>query len=141
MDVRDRNPAAFDHKYPVLGKVLASEEGFDKFLSEHKFQKLWCKNTPFLWRVVYGDILYHKIHPFVSPGVPYSLPDLQTDLPPVEIATNDHPGDPGGPGGGIHTNAVPEPSSWVLMASGLTFALVAATRRWIYLRLKQAAGC
>jgi hypothetical protein len=137
MDMRDRNPAAFDHNHPLLGKVLASEQGLDEFLSKHTFHKLWCKNTPFLWRVVYGDVLYHKIHPFVSaPGDPDSLPDLHTDFPPVE---NNNNGPPGDPGGGIHPNAVPEPSSWVLMASGLTLAIAAATRRWIYLRVKQVS--
>jgi hypothetical protein len=139
MDVRDRNPVAFDHKHPVLGKVLASEQGLDEFLSKHTFHKLWCQNTPFLWRVVYGDVLYHKIHPFVTaPGVPHSFPDLHTDFPPVDIHTIGPPGDPGG---GDHANAVPEPSSWVLMASGLTFAIVAATRRCIYLRVTQCSGC
>ena len=62
--VRDQDPTAFDRKFPVLGKVLASEEGYDEFLSHHTFARLLCKHTPFLWRVVDGDILYHMIHPF-----------------------------------------------------------------------------
>lgn len=48
LDLRDQNPAAFDHKFPVLGKVLASEEGYDEFLSDHTREKLLCKHTPFL---------------------------------------------------------------------------------------------
>ena len=64
MHVRAEDPKAFDQKYHLLGKVLASEQGYNEFLKEHMFSKLLCVHTPFLWRVVDGDILYHKIHPF-----------------------------------------------------------------------------
>ena len=128
--MRDENSTAFDHKYPVLGKILASEEGFDEFLSKRTFPRLLCKHTPFLWRVVDGDILYHKLHPFaIVPLIHDSLPDTQTGGSPWE-GSHDH--NPGGSGGLIHTDAVPEPSSWVLTFMGLVFALLAIVRRRIY---------
>ena len=138
IDLRDKDPADFYHKYPVLGKVLASEEGLDEFLSKHTFERLLCKHTPFLWRVIDGDILYHRIHPFlVDPKVPDCPLDPLVNSPPPG-------GGPGGdPGGPIHPDAVPEPSSWMLMAAGLIFTLLAAMRRWVYLRLKHLGmpGC
>ena len=142
MHVRGKDPAAFDHKLPVLGKILASEQGYDQFLSEHTFRKLLCEHTPFLWRVVDGDILYHKVHPFViTRRVPDGVPNLHFDVPPsiagFQGRDND-PGGSGGSGGSFHPNAVPEPSSWVLLAGGATLALVAATRRRIYSRLSKS---
>jgi hypothetical protein len=144
VDLRDKDPEAFDHKYPVLGKVLASEQGYDEFLSKHTFDRLLCKHTPFLWRVIDGDILYHRIHPFlITPKDPVCPPDPHTYIPPPGGGSAGHGGDPGGSGGLIHPDAVPEPSSWMLMAAGAIFALLAATRRRIYLRLKHLGmpGC
>jgi PEP-CTERM motif len=140
MHLRAENPAAFDRKHPVLGSVLASEQGYNEFFKEHTFSKLLCVHTPFLWRVVAGDILYHKIHPFVSPQfIPDNLTALQPGGPPWDGGSHDQGPATGDPGGLIHsTAAVPEPSSWVLMAAGLVFALLATARRWIY-RLAKAS--
>ena len=93
--LRDENPTGFDKKFPVLGKVLASEQGFDQFLAERTFPRLLCVHTPFLWRVIDGDILYHRIHPWeTSPVVPSGEPPLSSgDIPA------DNPPGGGGPGG------------------------------------------
>jgi PEP-CTERM motif len=136
MHLRDERPTAFDHKHPVLGKVLASEQGLDEFLKDHTFSKLWCVHTPFHWRVVYGDILYHRIHPFVTTQpFPEILTAPQQVGLPWEGGSDSHNLDPGGV---IHLAAVPEPSSWVMMTAGLVFALLALVRRRIY-RLATAA--
>ena len=139
--LRDENPTAFDHKFPTLGKVLASEQGFDEFLAERTFPRLLCVHTPFLWRVVDGDILYHRLHPWPSPPV---VPNGGPPLAPGDLPSGDSPGgggpgagEPGGsgaPGGGgtVGVNSVPEPSSLALLASGATLALIAAIRRRIY---------
>jgi hypothetical protein len=142
MHLRDDDSTAFDRTFPVLGKILASEQGYGEFLSHHTFEKLLCVHTPFLWRVVAGDIFYHKVHPFVIPPlVPDSSPGPHVDIPPSypDIHPHDHIDDPGGPG--IHTNAVPEPSSWVLLTGGATVALLAATRRQLYVFLKKRRAC
>jgi hypothetical protein len=133
MHLHDEDPARFDHKFPVLGKILESEQGFDDFLAGHTFARLLCKHTPFLWRVVDGDILYHRIHPFAhGPQIPESLPTIHYGGPPCEGGSDGHCHDPGGSGVSIHSNAVPEPSSWVLMVGGLAFSLLAMTRRRVY---------
>jgi len=136
MNLRADNPAAFDHKFPVLGRVLANEQGYDAFLNEHRFAKLLCVHTPFLWRVVAGDIFYHRLHPWSTSA---QGPDG------AQVVNGDGwPGGPdpsgpgsqgrnaGGSGGSIHPNSVPEPSSWVLAASALVLALLALIRRRIY---------
>jgi hypothetical protein len=135
MHLRAEDPTSFDHKYPVLGKILASEHGFDEFLAKHTFARLLCKHTPFLWRVIDGDILYHKVHPFApGPLIPNSMPAMHTDGPQWAggAGGQGHDHDPGGAGGGIPSNAVPEPSSWVLTVTGLAFTLLILARRRIY---------
>ena len=121
--------------------MLASEEGYDKFLSDHTFKKLFCEHTPFLWRVVAGDIFYHEIHPFENtpPG-----PGTGGGPPPVDQgssgespfsgggSTASGPGGTdgsGGSGGTVGIASVPEPSSWVLMTAGLVLAALAYGRR------------
>jgi hypothetical protein len=136
VELRELNPTRFDEQHPVLGTVLASEEGYDKFLSDHTFKKLFCEHTPFLWRVVAGDIFYHEIHPFeISPPGPGGGP------PPVDHGSTggspfsgggSPPGGPGGSGGSVGTASVPEPSSWVLMTAGLMVAALAYGRRRVY---------
>jgi hypothetical protein len=146
--LRDEDPTAFDHRYPTLGKVLASEQGFDAFLAERTFPRLLCVHTPFLWRVVDGDILYHRIHPWPTPplvsdgGPPLTPGNLPSSDPPGSGGPGGNgPGDPGNPGGGtVQVNSVPEPSSWVIMGSGVTVALLAAARRRIYKSLASASG-
>jgi PEP-CTERM motif len=150
MGLYNRDPALFDEQHPVLGRILASEEGFDAFLAKHTFPRLLCKHTPFLWRVIDGDILYHRLHPFAKPP---SVPDTVLTPPGGNTADNTPPGggdpggrDPGGggPGGGsgptIHPASVPEPSSLVLLATAGGLALVAAVRRRIFKRLTTAVG-
>jgi PEP-CTERM motif len=130
MHLRDQAPNAFDHKHPLLGKVLASEKGLDEFLTDHTFSKLLCVHTPFLWRVVYGDILYHRMHPFVTTQpIPDSLPPSHHGALPSEGGS---PGHDQGPGGLISSASVPEPSSWVMMSAGLAFVLLTLARRRIY---------
>jgi hypothetical protein len=159
MSVFDKDPTRFDEHDPVLGRILASEEGFDAFLARHTFPRLLCKHTPFLWRVIDGDILYHRLHPFAIPATsPDSGPtplggNTSDGIPPGGTGITPDGGGPGGhdPGGGsgsgggsgptIHPASVPEPSSWVILASGVTFALIAALRRQIYRRLTGARGC
>jgi PEP-CTERM motif len=131
MHLRDENPAAFDHKYHLLGKILASEQGYDAFLNEHTFSKLLCVHTPFLWRVVDGDILYHRIHPFAAGLADHTNPGPHAYSLSEEGGT--HRENAAGSGGPFSPHAVPEPSSWVLMASGLALALLALARRRIYL--------
>jgi hypothetical protein len=131
MALRDADPTRFDQHRPVLGRILASEQGFDSFLAKHTFPRLLCVHTPFIWRVVDGDILYHKIHPFAEPP---SVPDLGPPFPGGETSDNIPPGSGGPPGGGgsgttVHVASVPEPSSWVILATGVTLALIAALRR------------
>jgi MYXO-CTERM domain-containing protein len=134
MNLRAENPTGFDHKYPVLGSILASEKGYDEFLSDHTFNRLLCVHTPFIWRVVAGDIFYHRIHPFdTPPAIPDGGPPVIIDgspggSPPVGGGT-----DPHNPGGGtFQTNSLPEPSSGTLMAAALVLALLASARRRIY---------
>jgi hypothetical protein len=139
VSLRDQDPTSFDHKYPVLGKVLASEQGYDEFLSDHTFQRLLCVHTPFIWRVIDGDTLYHRIHPFDNPPlVPPGGPTVIT-IPPIGGNTpgggeSGNPGGSGGPGGGgtFQVNSVPEPSSWVLLASAVAVTLIGAIRRRIH---------
>ena len=135
VNLRDQDPTAFDHKYPVLGQVLSSEAGYDKFLEERTFHHgLLCEHDPFLWRVVDGDILYHKLHPFIGPPLsPDSGPTLTIDTLPGAGGPN-----PPGSGGTIHSSSVPEPSSWVLMVSGVILALLAVARRRVFLKLSAA---
>jgi hypothetical protein len=127
MTLRALDPTAFDHTYPVLGKLLASEQGYDEFLSDHTFSRLLCKHTPFLWRVVAGDIFYHRIHPWLTPPpFPDGPPLLQVGGSPGGSPSGgggSPGGNPGGSGGPFHTESAPEPSSWVLMASGLVLWL------------------
>ena len=70
--LRDANPSGVRlHTHPLLGSVLSGEAGFDKFLAKHQFHHgLLCEHDPFIWRVVEGDILYHKLHPFSNPSPP-----------------------------------------------------------------------
>jgi hypothetical protein len=149
MGLYDRDPTRFDEHHPVLGRVLASEEGFDAYLAKHTFPRLLCKHTPFLWRVIDGDILYHRLHPFAKPP---SVPD--TELTPPGGNTSDSTPPGGGPGGGdpggggpsggsgptIHQSSVPEPSSLVILSSGVALAFIAALRRRIFRRLSSARG-
>ena len=119
MTLWSRDPSGFDHKYPTLGKVLASEQGFDDFLAERTFPRLLCVHTPFLWRVVDGDILYHELHPWQIPTVdPGGGPSFTAGDPPGggspagDGPGTQDPGGSGGPGGGtVQVNSVPEPSS------------------------------
>ena len=136
MHLRALNPTAFDHKFPVLGKVLANEQGYDAFLSDHRFAKLLCVHTPFLWRVVAGDIFYHRLHPWSATAVASEgTQGLHGDgwqggpLPPGPGPDGRNAG---GSGGSLQPNSVPEPSSWVLTASALVLALLALIRRRIY---------
>jgi hypothetical protein len=132
MTLRDANPTAFDHSRPVLGSVLASEAGLGHFLATTPFHHgLLCPHDPFRWRVVEGDILYHKLFPFSnSPPSPLIGPSLPTDSRPGGSTPEQGPpgGGPGDPGPSIQISSVPEPSSWLLMASGVILALYAATR-------------
>jgi hypothetical protein len=146
LDLRAVNPTCFDLKHPVLGMVLASEKGYDAFLSDHTFKKLFCEHTPFVWRVVAGDIFYHKIHPFetappVSGGGPPAVVHGSSGGSPISgggsppgrgSGGSSSPDGPGGPGGTVGTASVPEPSSWVLMTSGLALAALAYGRRRVY---------
>ncbi len=140
MGLYNRDPTRFDEQHPVLGRILASEEGFDAYLAKHTFPRLLCKHTPFLWRVIDGDILYHRLHPFAKPP---SVPDTELTPPGGNTSDSTPPGG-GGPGGGsgptIHQSSVPEPSSWVILASGVALAFIAALRRRIYRRLTSARG-
>ena len=141
MGVYNRDPTRFDEHHPVLGRILASEAGYDAFLAKHTFPRLLCVHTPFLWRVIDGDILYHKLHPFAKPpSVPDTAPAPPAgDSPDVEPpGGNGGPAGGGGPGGGsggtIHQASVPEPSSFVILATGCGLALLAAIRRRIFKR-------
>jgi hypothetical protein len=159
MSVFDKDPTRFDEHHPVLGRILASEQGFDAFLAKHTFPRLLCKHTPFLWRVIDGDILYHRLHPFAVPtsgsesgptppggSTSDGTPPGGTGTTPDGGGPGGHdPGSGGGSGGGsgptIRPASVPEPSSGILMVSGVTLALIAAFRRRIYTRLTGARGC
>ena len=151
MGLYKHDPTRFDEHRPVLGRILASEEGFDAYLAKHTFPRLLCVHTPFLWRVIDGDILYHRLHPFATAP---SVPDTVTAPPGGNTPAADPPGtnsdpqggggpgghNPGGAGSGggsgptIQPASVPEPSSFVLMATGGGLALLAAIRRRIYQR-------
>ncbi len=150
MGLYNSDPSRFDEHHPVLGRILASEEGFDAYLAKHTFPRLLCKHTPFLWRVIDGDILYHRLHPFAKPP---SVPDTVLTPPGGNTSDSTPPGgggpgghDPGGGGSGggsgptIHQSSVPEPSSWVIMASGVALTFLAALRRRIFRRLTSAPG-
>ena len=147
MGLYDKNPTRFDEQHPVLGRILASEEGFDAYLAKHTFPRLLCKHTPFIWRVIDGDILYHRLHPFAKlPSVPYTEltpPGGNTpeSTPPAAGGPGGHdPGGGGGSGPPIHQSSVPEPSSWVILATAGGLALLAAVRRRIFKRLTTAVG-
>jgi hypothetical protein len=132
MTLRALNPTAFDQKFPVLGKLLANEQSYDAFLSDHRFAKLLCVHTPFLWRVVAGDIFYHRLHPWSATEGSQGLHgDGLTGGPPPSGPGPDGR-NAGGSGGSLQANGVPEPSSWVLTASALGLALLALIRRRIY---------
>ncbi len=156
MSLFDKDPTRFDDHDPVLGRILASEQGSDAFLAKHTFPRLLCKHTPFLGRVIDGDILYLRLHPFaIPPTGPDSGPtppggNTSDGIPPGGTGTTPDGGGPGGhdPAGGgsgggsgptIHPSAVPEPSSGVILASGVALALIAALRRRIYMRLTSTA--
>ncbi len=95
--LRDANPAGFDHKHPVLGNLLAGEAGLGRFLSTHHFHHgLLCVHDPFIWRVVEGDILYHKLHPFSNP----SSPPFTGPTPPIDSVPGGDPPGGGGPNPG-----------------------------------------
>ncbi len=148
VNLRAENPLAFDQKHPTLGMVLASEQGYDEFLAERTFPRLLCVHTPFLWRVVAGDIFYHRLHPWPEPPIASGTgPGLSAgDLPGGNPAGgggsgNNAPGGSGGSGGGTFSSAsVPEPSSFVLLASGVTLALIAALRRRMSWWVARALG-
>ena len=134
MNLRAQDPASFDRKHPVLGKLLTGEKGLDDFLRQRTFHHgLLCVHTPFIWRVVDGDILYHKKHPFGSlPLIPGGGPAFNVDNGPGASASaggGSGAHGTGGSGDTFHPSSVPEPSAWVLMASGLVLALVAFARR------------
>ena len=155
MTLRGENPTGFDQKFPVLGKILASEQGYDEFLSERTFSKLLCVHTPFLWRMVAGDIFYHRIHPWPEPGlVQIGGPNSPIDNPSGDGGPGHQgsgsSGDPGGsggsgsPGGGsggtVGVASVPEPSSAAILTGGITLVLLATIRRQIYKRLTGLPG-
>jgi hypothetical protein len=84
-ELRDNDPVGFDNKFPVLGKVIANEQGYDLFLSDHTFKRLWCVHTPFLWRVIEGDTLYHKLHPYGDPDPPPPESSSGSSGEPLEV--------------------------------------------------------
>jgi PEP-CTERM motif len=142
MALRDANPTAFDHKHSLLGQVLSSEAGYDRFLAEHPFHHgLLCEHDPFLWRVVEGDNLYHKLHPFSEPPpATFIVPTVTIDSLPGGGTPTDGPPGGGGqnPGGPVQIASVPEPSSWMLMLSGAVLTLLAFARRRVFLKLSAA---
>jgi hypothetical protein len=103
-----------------LRRVLGSEEGDDKFLSERMIRKRLSERTPCIWRVVDGNILYHKTLSFtVRPKITNGEPALPAAVPPPYSWSGNAGPDaqhPRGSSGTLQPNSVPEPSAWNLMA-------------------------
>jgi hypothetical protein len=139
---RDRDITGFDQRHGLLGEVLGSQQFYEQELQAWKSHPgRFDLEHPGLGRVIDGEMLYDKKHPF-EPSV---LP-----LPP-ELLHPGGPGDPGGseqktpgqPGGGgsgfqFQTASVPEPASGVLGFTALIVGLVAMIGRT---PVRRTEGC
>jgi hypothetical protein len=128
--LRDRDPEKFDQIHKLGGRLLASEAVYEQLLHEWKAHPVKFENAhECVWRVLEGDMYYHELHPFQPPVLPGGDPPIT----PVDVFTPPGggptpPNDPP-PGGGVHSASVPEPSAFVLLASGLVLVSLAEARR------------
>jgi hypothetical protein len=125
---RDRNLTGFDQKHGMVSAVLGSQQIYaqdleawrlhpDRFGHEHHG----------LWRVIDGDMLFHKKHPYQQP-----IPPVPPGWLPRGGGGPAPPGSPsgGGPGSPVHSyGTVPEPSSGVLGITAIVVGLLAAVCR------------
>ena len=127
---RDLDTTRFDEKHPLLGEVLGNQQVFEQEFHDWKSHPyLFNREHPGLSRVLEGDMLYHKKHPF----------EPSTVTIPVEVLNPTHTGGPvppgsvqpagGSPGNGIHAGSVPEPASGVMALTALVVGLAAAVKR------------
>ncbi len=127
---RDLDITRFDHKHPLIGQVLGSQQFYEQELHDWKSHPgLFDHKHPGLSRVLEGDMLYHEKHPFDSPSLTGVPPSCHTGNPGGTVPTL--PGQPGGahPDSGIDTASVPEPASGVLAVAALIVGVFVAVRR------------
>ena len=126
MRERDRDITGFDARHGLLGEVLGSQQIFEQEL------QAWKSHTdqfelehPSLWRVIEGDLLFHKKHPFdpsvvvVPSGLLHPGDPSDPVITPAGLPGRRKPGFPP-----IHPAVVPEPSSGVLGLMALTIGLL-----------------
>ncbi len=127
--LRNLAPAKFDRVHPLGGRLLASEAVYEKLLKEWEEHPLRFEhNHECVWRVLYGDLIYHRLHAHeaLSPP-PYS--DTITTWTSDPTGPGEHHDPPKTPPAVVIVTSVPEPSTGALVASGLIFVALAAARR------------
>ena len=127
---RARDISGFDQKHGLIGAMLGNQRVYEQELQAWKSHPGRFKREHHrLWRLLDGDMLYHKKRPYetsISQIPPGLLPPGQSGGGGPTPPNPPHGGNPGFP---VHPASVPEPASGVLALTALAAGVLTAIRR------------
>ena len=137
VSLRDHNPSRFDQTHAFYGKLLTSEPFFQSLVARWHLDRPRFEHWhPLLWRVLDGGVLAREATvPHQTPPLPLDglgnptgssfhtpdAPSFTAPSPPPNSPPTQHSPPP--------ASATPEPSTFVLLATGALFLILRAVTR------------
>ena len=138
LNLDHQHPRWFAHAHPFYTHMFENQVMMDRLVARweaHEQRFEYWHNS--LWKILDAYAIEHEAPPsFLPTGLPSSSNGVSEARGGVPVG-----GNPGGGGQGIVSVAgVPEPSSGVVMVSGLIVGLMGFTWRWVPRRSPTGAG-